>query len=120
MYVERTSSTSNTSTVNLQNLDLLKNEFNLSMKTNDTVKLRVEVWNDGSVSGDDKVRTISDIEIPFNKIPAKNTWTTKQLTLGGPTGHFKIEIKISCDQHFGGMGCNYCLEHSTGENCDVC
>ena len=99
---------------------------------------------------DNLIREINDIVIPFNNIIASNTWTSKQFNLAKPYGYLTIEIKISCGQNFGGLGCNYCLqhyytslcnkycrpvvgyytcnkkgdkicaEHKTGEKCDTC
>ena len=141
VFVETTksSSGSNTATVNLQDVTQLKGEFILTLQTNDTVKLSVTVRDYTGVSSDSIwVRSIIDLVIPFNTISASDTWTNKQLNLSNPSGYLKIEIKISCDQYFGGLGCNtyckpvdgnytcntegkkVCVEHWAGEYCDVC
>ena len=46
VYVETTSSTSNTPLVNLQKVPQLTGDFEFALLTNDLVKLRVEVWDD--------------------------------------------------------------------------
>ena len=112
--------------------------------------LHLDVYESDGNNDDDLARTITDLVIPFNNIVASNTWTSKQSTFANHSGYLEIEIKISCDLHFGGLGCNYCLiyyyttscnkycnpvegnytcnsegdrrcaEHKTGENCDIC
>ena len=120
VFVETTKSsiTWDSATVNLQDVSHLTGAFNFFLQTEDTVQLHVEVWDHDGNKYPDFIRTINDLVIPFNDIIASDTWTTEKFTLSSPSGYLKIEIKISCDQYFGGLGCNsYCKPEEGNYTC---
>ena len=149
-YIEITSTTSNTALVDLQEVPELQGYFSFTLKTNTTVYLSLEVWDHDSGSGtNDFIRDIDNLVIPFNEITKSNVWTVKRFTLSDGA-YLEIQYKISDCYSTTGLGCNFCIEnyytslcdkyclpvqgsytcstsgdkvcveHKTGENCDMC
>ena len=107
----------------LEGIPELQNPFDFELKTNATVRMSFEVWNINASGQNYKLETFNALDIPFNT------------TLPGPSGKFRklmtsshggyyihsidITMKITCAEHFGGMGCNYCLEEAECNRCDI-
>ena len=120
------------------------------MKTNTIVYLSLKVWDFDDNGGNDHIRDIDNLVIPFNVTTANNMWTVKRFTLPDDA-YLEIQFQIkTCYDNFGGLGCSFCMDnyytsscdkycqpvlgnytcntsgnklcadHKTGDNCDIC
>ena len=82
--IAQTTYISNTDNVDLKKVDELKNPIEIIVPTNKTVKIVTTVWDkDGGIYGnDDKIREITDFNVPFNKKSAGDDWKQAVKTIG--------------------------------------
>ena len=108
------------------------------------------MWDYDGNWGNDEIRDIDNLVIPFNEITKSSVWTVKQFYLSGGA-YLEIQFRIhGCYKSTTGSGCNFCIdnyytsscdklcepvqgnytcnssgdqvcvEHKTGDNCDMC
>ena len=120
IYIETTKAKVyyNTALVNLQGLSELQGDFRLTLKTNTTVYLSLQVWDYDADSGtNDKMRVIDNLVIPFNEITKSSVWTDKRFILSDGA-YLKIQFRIFNCYSTTGLGCNFCMENLYTSSCD--
>jgi hypothetical protein len=119
--IAQTTPTSNTNYVDLKKVDELKDPIEIIVPTNKTVKIVTTVWDkDGGAYGDDdKIRDITDFNVPFNKRSPGDNWEQLTKTIGREM-QFTLDYKLTqCHDNFTGLGCNSCEENYYTEQCNV-
>ena len=106
--------------IDLQTIKELQDPFEFVLKTNTTVAMRLEVWYyNFDVGQFSKAYTLNQV-IPFDTITASSEWGFNSFTVDENELNYGLDfgIKISCDDHFKGLGCNYCEDHYYTSTCD--
>ena len=109
--IEKTATTSDSDTVYFINFDSLKYPINITLPTNKSdVRISMSAWDHDKSSGDDLVRTITNLRVPFSTTTPGSTWTVGTFT----TTEYTLKIRyrlLECPTHFRGLGCNFCEEN---------
>ena len=109
--IEKTATTSDSDTVYFINFDSLKYPINITLPTNKSdVRISMSAWDHDKSSGDDLVRTITNMRVHFSTTTPGSTWTVGTFT----TTEYTLKIRyrlLECPTHFRGLGCNFCEEN---------
>ena len=107
--------------LNLTIIEDLKNPIVITIPTNKTVQIYVDVWDYDSEASSDFVRTLTNMIVPFHRRRAGEDWNEMMFYLSEKEATRTVKYRIlQCDERFIGLGCNFCVEGWTGESCSQC
>ena len=107
--------------LNLTIVEDLKNPIEISIPTNKTVQINVDVWDYDSEATSDFVRSLTNMIVPFHCRQAGEDWDELMFYVSEKEATLTVKYRIlQCDQGFSGAGCNYCVEGWTGDSCSEC
>ena len=85
--------------------------------------MSLEVWDKdgaGVLNPNDRIRTVSDLVIPFHEITTNTGWKNKIFNISSkPYAYLDIQFILArCQANFRGLGCNFCAENYYTSTCD--
>ena len=119
--IARTEDTANSETVDFSTLNGLRDPIDLMIPTHNDIMFSISVY-DEDINRDDFLRTMSDLTVPFSDVMKGSGWIEETYTASNNRGRIQASLTIqyrliNCNNHFTGLGCNYCETNYYGNDC---